>query len=423
MPSALGLIGTYSKGIPRNINNLCFQALSLGYAKGQKKIDDTTVREVLADLDLESLGTLASAAPKKAAAPIPRQRKLGVDAVDLFSGSLAGDREMPDRSEPDYRRALVRSGRKRDSGVLAWVGLGALLVGVCMWPWIKPELGSWAHFIDGGLSSPKSAQVTSPPATPAPANPAPVQTETPGDRTDQGSDSAGAAPLQPGAPDAPSTSSEPDTPREANPPAPTPKLATHQAPRRLNTLARDPGLVSETRYLPGSGRLVVESSVSGAHISIDGESNPKWLTPWPFNLAPGTYLVSVFRPGYGSWNRRIHIDEGKEYYLSAELVDMNQDGGIFTVDTDPPGMQVFIDGKPYGPSRVDTVLSAGWHVCAVVPGPGLQAVVSRFHLRPGEAVTRRVKLGPPIPGSSENNPLDRGKHLTTLAAIPEGGLP
>lgn len=423
MPSALGLIGTYSKGIPRNINNLCFQALSLGYAKGQKKIDDTTVREVLADLDLESLGTLASAAPKKAAAPIPRQRKLGVDAVDLFSGSLAGDREMPDRSEPDYRRALVRSGRKRDSGVLAWVGLGALLVGVCMWPWIKPELGSWAHFTDGGLSSPKSAQVTSPPATPAPANPAPVQTETPGDRTDQGSDSAGAAPLQPGAPDAPSTSSEPDTPREANPPAPTPKLATHQAPRRLNTLARDPGLVSETRYLPGSGRLVVESSVSGAHISIDGESNPKWLTPWPFNLAPGTYLVSVFRPGYGSWNRRIHIDEGKEYYLSAELVDMNQDGGIFTVDTDPPGMQVFIDGKPYGPSRVDTVLSAGWHVCAVVPGPGLQAVVSRFHLRPGEAVTRRVKLGPPIPGSSENNPLDRGKHLTTLAAIPEGGLP
>jgi hypothetical protein len=168
---------------------------------------------------------------------------------------------------------------------------------------------------------------------------------------------------------------------------------------------------------------VVESSVSGAHISIDGENNPKWLTPRIFNLAPGTYMVSVFRPGYGSWNRHIRVDEGKEYYVSAELVDMNQDGGIFTVDTDPPGMQVFIDGKPYGPSRVDTVLAAGWHVCAVIPAAGLQPVVSKFHLKPGEAVTRRVKLGPPTAGSSENNPLDRGKHLTTLAAVPEGGLP
>ena len=77
----------------------------------------------------------------------------------------------------------------------------------------------------------------------------------------------------------------------------------------------------------------------------------------------------------------------------AEIED--HDGGIFTVDTDPPGMQVFIDGKPYGPSRVETVLRPGWHVCEVIPGPGLRALVSRFHLNPGEALTRRIRMGTP----------------------------
>ena len=68
-PAALAMIGTYSKGIPRNINNLCFQALSLGYAKNQKKIDDAILREVISDLSLESLGTPKPAASETAPPP------------------------------------------------------------------------------------------------------------------------------------------------------------------------------------------------------------------------------------------------------------------------------------------------------------------------------------------------------------------
>jgi len=75
----------------------------------------------------------------------------------------------------------------------------------------------------------------------------------------------------------------------------------------------------------------------------------------------------------------------------------NHDGGIFIVDTDPPGMQVFIDGKPFGPSGVETVLRAGWHVCEVIPGPGLQPLVRKFHLGPGEALTRKIRLASPTP--------------------------
>jgi general secretion pathway protein A len=49
---ALALIAQFSKGIPRNINNLCFNSLSLGYVLKRKTVDGDIIREVVADLDL-----------------------------------------------------------------------------------------------------------------------------------------------------------------------------------------------------------------------------------------------------------------------------------------------------------------------------------------------------------------------------------
>jgi type II secretory pathway predicted ATPase ExeA len=49
------LIAEHSGGIPRNINNLCFNAMSLACALKHEVIDRNVVLEVLADLDLESL--------------------------------------------------------------------------------------------------------------------------------------------------------------------------------------------------------------------------------------------------------------------------------------------------------------------------------------------------------------------------------
>ncbi|HEY6290837.1 MAG TPA: AAA family ATPase [Terriglobia bacterium] len=63
--AAVSAIASLSGGIPRNINNICFNALSLGYAGGQRKIESAIVREVAADLDLstfsmENAGVLSS---------------------------------------------------------------------------------------------------------------------------------------------------------------------------------------------------------------------------------------------------------------------------------------------------------------------------------------------------------------------------
>jgi general secretion pathway protein A len=51
-PGAIALIARHSEGIPRTINNLCFNALTLGYAGGKKRIDGSIVREAISDLDL-----------------------------------------------------------------------------------------------------------------------------------------------------------------------------------------------------------------------------------------------------------------------------------------------------------------------------------------------------------------------------------
>ena len=55
-PDALQLVAQESQGIPRNINNICFGAMSMAFALHQKKIDREIVDSVAADQNLRSLG-------------------------------------------------------------------------------------------------------------------------------------------------------------------------------------------------------------------------------------------------------------------------------------------------------------------------------------------------------------------------------
>jgi general secretion pathway protein A len=52
---AYGVIADLSHGIPRNINNLCFNALTFGFNQGQKMVNADIVREVAAGFDMAKL--------------------------------------------------------------------------------------------------------------------------------------------------------------------------------------------------------------------------------------------------------------------------------------------------------------------------------------------------------------------------------
>jgi general secretion pathway protein A len=69
-PEAIKIIATRGEGIPRNINNICFNALSLGFALEKHKIDSGMVLEALGDLDV---GVLAEGAAQVEQPSLPEQ--------------------------------------------------------------------------------------------------------------------------------------------------------------------------------------------------------------------------------------------------------------------------------------------------------------------------------------------------------------
>lgn len=82
--AALELIAKNSQGIPRNINNICFNALSLGFALEHSKIGPDIVEEVIADLRFsppEALGARI-AQPAVDAAPQASAPSFGVSSAD-----------------------------------------------------------------------------------------------------------------------------------------------------------------------------------------------------------------------------------------------------------------------------------------------------------------------------------------------------
>jgi general secretion pathway protein A len=104
---AFAMIAKYSGGIPRNINNLCFNAMSLGCVRKQETIDRDVIKEVLTDLDLTPLFEdvlVAGGAPVSSPIDVPalpftsnsssralsgRPLKIGATAAAVALGAIA----------------------------------------------------------------------------------------------------------------------------------------------------------------------------------------------------------------------------------------------------------------------------------------------------------------------------------------------
>jgi len=80
--NALESIAKISEGIPRNINSICFQSLSLGFVCQKRPIDSEVVREVARDLELKK-NEVKSAPTTARNMPEPRQKTAGISAEPL----------------------------------------------------------------------------------------------------------------------------------------------------------------------------------------------------------------------------------------------------------------------------------------------------------------------------------------------------
>ena len=63
------LIAKQSGGIPRNINTLCFNAMSVAYGMGAHQVDVKMVKEAIGDVEMESLVPKAERTPPRVASP------------------------------------------------------------------------------------------------------------------------------------------------------------------------------------------------------------------------------------------------------------------------------------------------------------------------------------------------------------------
>jgi general secretion pathway protein A len=86
---ALALIADYSDGIPRNINNLCFNSLSLACALQRKPIDSEIVREVIADLDLGRFRKSSPLRPEERVSQTTPAFLSAADTSSMLTGWMA----------------------------------------------------------------------------------------------------------------------------------------------------------------------------------------------------------------------------------------------------------------------------------------------------------------------------------------------
>ena len=80
-PAAIELLASQCQGIPRNINNLCFNSLSWGYATKQKIVDADVVRQAASELAVNACapGSVFEAIATTAMDPPPRHPPATLD--------------------------------------------------------------------------------------------------------------------------------------------------------------------------------------------------------------------------------------------------------------------------------------------------------------------------------------------------------
>jgi general secretion pathway protein A len=101
-PESLQLVAEESQGIPRNINNICFGALSMAFAMRKKKIDLEIVEDVTADQNLRSMSQRVP--PSSCQMSLSERRSIAVAPTEPAS--------KPIRRESFLTRRFGRYARK-----------------------------------------------------------------------------------------------------------------------------------------------------------------------------------------------------------------------------------------------------------------------------------------------------------------------
>jgi serine/threonine protein kinase len=112
------------------------------------------------------------------------------------------------------------------------------------------------------------------------------------------------------------------------------------------------------------GDLQISSTPFGASVTIDGKSDPDWVTPFAARrLKPGRHTVVFTFKDYQPETRQAEVVAGTKSPLYLQL-QMAQ--GFLVLSSDPAGAEIYIDGRDSGqvtPARI--TVDAGQHRVAL----------------------------------------------------------
>ena len=141
------------------------------------------------------------------------------------------------------------------------------------------------------------------------------------------------------------------------PEAPVAQPATHSKARNERKKAPAPAPI-----IPG--QLAIDSTPQGAQVQVDGRSDPSWVTPFALtNLQPGQHSVTVSKAGYSTDTRTVAVTSG---IRATAVVHLAQLMATLVVKSDPPGANIYVDGRDMGtktPAQVS--VDKGQHVVLV----------------------------------------------------------
>ncbi|HEV2494507.1 MAG TPA: protein kinase [Terriglobia bacterium] len=252
---------------------------------------------------------------------------------------------------------------------LIWVGTAVLLVIAAAGGYFLPHRGEVASSNHTATSTPSVASPSANPSGTAPAG------TTPSAAVVQGSEPAGQAgtpktsQVSP-APAANQPSQHPQSAASEPPAKPTREHAAAAAIAARETPKLETSRPRTTVTPTGTGRLSITANVDGAKISIDGKGDADWIVPHTLSLPAGTHQVAVLKDGYVTWGKSVTVEAGGSQAVAAQLAPPT---GEVDFITDPPGLEVFIDGKSVGVTPLQAMVSVGEHPYKINPPPGQRA--------------------------------------------------
>ncbi len=212
-----------------------------------------------------------------------------------------------------------------------------------------------------------------------------------------------------------STASEPVAQPAASQPAPRPRPAPPQPVQPVETTQAEPSAPvaeAEPARTRGAvkgknskkkaaaavavatvpGQMAIDSVPQGAQVSVDGKTDPSWITPFTLpGLNPGQHSVTATKPGYSSDTRTVEVTSGSKSFVITHLAQLM---AALAVSSSPAGANVYVDGKDIGkvtPAQVS--VDKGQHVI-LVRKSGYLDETSSSQFTPGQTVSFSPTLRP-----------------------------